>query len=494
MNFMARPQTVTVWRPHPGPQTRLVSCPVFEVMFGGSRGGGKTSGMIGVWAGRAGRYGRAARGLMLRRERTQLQATIAEAAHVYERLGGRWKDSDKKFIMPGGAELHMGYLERDADAEAYQGWNLTDIFVEEIGNFPRFAPIAKLFATLRSAEGVPVRFRCTANPGGPGHSWCKARYIDPAPGGYKIITEAMVNPLDGSTFSRERVYIPSRVSDNPSLGGDYVANLVMSGAGSPALVRAWLEGDWSAIEGAFFAEWSNARHVVRPFDVPAHWVRFRAIDWGTARPFSVGWYAVASEDTPVEGGRVIPRNALVRYREWYGARRGADGAIVPNEGLKLPAADVARRIVAMSEGEAIEYTVIDPATFANTGGQTIAEAFASNGVPVLAADNTRVARAGAMSGWNNVRTRLVGDGDRPMFYVFDTCREFIRTVPVLQHDRLRPEDLDSDAEDHAADECRYAHASRSWTAPTPRTPEDWGKRAAENDITADELFWGRSHG
>jgi hypothetical protein len=78
------------------------------------------------------------------------------------------------------------------------------------------------------------------------------------------------------------VYIPSRVSDNPSLGSDYVANIVLSGAGSPALVRAWLEGDWDAIEGAFFDGWSAAKHVVTPFAIPDHWTRFRAIDWGTA--------------------------------------------------------------------------------------------------------------------------------------------------------------------------------------------------------------------
>lgn len=483
MNAPARP---IAWKPHPGPQTALLTCPIFEVMFGGARGGGKTAGMIGEWAVHAGRYGRSARGLMLRRERTQLQSTIAEAAQVYEKLGAKWKESDKKFVMPGGAELFMGYLERDQDAEAYQGWNNTRIYVEEIGNFPRFAPIAKLFATLRSAAGVPVRFRATANPGGPGHSWVRSRYVDPAPAGMQIIAETLTNPLDGSQFVRERVYIPSRVNDNPSLAADYVANLVLSGAGSPALVRAWLEGDWSAIEGAFFSEWSAARHILRPFAIPDHWTRFRAVDWGTARPFSVGWYAIASEDTPHDG-RLIPRGSIIRYREWYGARRGLDGVVVPNEGMRLPANEVAQGIVARSEGETIEYTVIDPATFANTGGQTIAEAFATNGVPVLAADNTRVPRAGAMSGWNNVRARLVGIDDRPTFYVFDSCPELIRTLPVLQHDRLRAEDLDSDAEDHAADELRYALASRPWLGTKPRESEPM------RDITkatAHDLFFG----
>jgi len=430
-------------------------------MFGGARGGGKTSGMIGEFAIHAGRHGKNAQGLMLRRERTQLLGTIAEAQEVYAKLGAKWKDTDKTFVWPSGARLQMGYLERDQDADAWQGRNLTRIYVEEIGNFPRFAPLAKLFATLRSAAGVPCRFRCTANPGGPGHSWCKTRYVDPWPAGMRPIIESIRNPLTGEEYQRERVYIPSRVSDNPFLGPDYVANLVLSGAGSPALVKAWLEGDWNAIEGAFFPEWSNALHVLEPFEMPKHWTRFRAIDWGTARPFCVGWYAIASDDI-AHNGKIIPRGAIVRYREWYGARKDAGNVTIPNEGLRLPARDVASQVVKMSDGEKIAYTVIDPATFANTGGQTIAEAFHVHGVPVHRADNTRVAKAGAMSGWNNCRSRLVGDGTTPTFYVFSSCRDFIRTVPVLQNDRLRPEDVDTDAEDHAADEWRYALNTRPY--------------------------------
>jgi hypothetical protein len=471
------------WRPNSKPQRALLSCPAFEVMFGGARGGGKTSGMIGEFAAHAGKYGKDAVGLMLRRERTQLLGTIAEADSVYHKLGARWKDTDKTFVFPNGARLQMGYLERDADAEAWQGRNLTRIYVEEIGNFPRFAPLAKLFATLRSPANVPARFRCTANPGGPGHSWCKARYIDPAPSGMVPIVEEIKNPLSGEVFKRERVYIPSRVSDNVSLSPDYVANLVLSGAGSPALIRAWLEGDWNAIEGAFFSEWAAYKHVIRPFEVPYHWTRFRAIDWGTARPFSIGWYTVASEDF-FHDGRMIRRGSIIRYREYYGARRDHTGQTVPNEGVRLPASEVAQRIIAMSEGEPIEYTVIDPATFSNTGGQTIAEAFMVHGIePLLPADNTRVAKAGAMSGWNNCRTRLAGDD--PSFFVFDSCPEFIRTVPVLQHDRLRAEDLDSAAEDHIADEWRYALNTRPHMG---KEPEKAKPMRDVTKMTAFEMF------
>lgn len=471
MTAPARQQGTVVWRPHPGPQTRLLACPVFEVLFGGARGGGKTTSMIGDFGAHAGRFPKHAIGLMLRRERTQLRETIEEAARIYEPLGAKWRDKDSMYEWATGARIHYGYADNDKDVEVYQGWNLTRVYIEELGNFPRWAPIAKLFATLRSAHGVPCRFRATANPGGPGHMHVKARYVDPAPLGYKILREEIPIPLTGEKVSRERVYIPSRVSDNPTLGKEYVANLVLSGAGSPALVRAWLEGDWNAIEGAFFDGWSAAKHVIEPFDIPRHWTRFRAADWGTARPFSIGWYAIASEDTRLITGQMIPRGALIRYREWYGVKTSHDGSVMPNEGIRLQAPEVAQRVVAMSEGEEIEYTVIDPATFANTGGQTIAEAFASHGVPCLRADNTRVAQAGAMSGWANVRQRLAGYNNQPMLYVFSSCTHLIRTLPVMQHDRNRAEDIDTDSEDHAVDELRYACASRPWLGTAPQGDE-----------------------
>lgn len=287
---MADREQSVVWEPQPGPQTALIACPVFEAFFGGARGGGKTDGMLGDWIEHADTYGANAIGLMIRRERTQLIETIERSREMFIPLGAKFHEQEKMWRMPNGARLRFAYLERDADAEAYQGHSYTRVYVEEITNFPAPAPILKLMATLRSGAGVPVAFRATGNPGGPGHQWVKARYIDPAPLGWEIVR-------DGAS-GLERVYIPSRVSDNRFLGADYVQRLKASG--SETLVRAWLDGDWSVIEGAFFDCWSHERHVVRPFAVPEHWLRFRSMDWGSASPFSVGWWAVASEDMVIE--------------------------------------------------------------------------------------------------------------------------------------------------------------------------------------------------
>lgn len=442
------------WEAQPGPQTALISCPVFEVFFGGARGGGKTDGVLGDFLEHADAYGEHAIGLMLRRQRTELIETIERSKQIYGPLGWTYHEQDKMWRAPDGARLRFAYLERDADAEGYQGHSYTRLYVEEIGNFPSDRPILKLMATLRSGAGVPVGFRATGNPGGPGHQWVKARYIDPAPMGFRVFKDAV--------SGLERVYIPSRVGDNRFLGADYVQQLKASG--SEELVKAWLEGDWSVIEGAFFDCWDTSKHVVRPFEIPDGWARFRSGDWGSAKPFSVGWWAVAGDKFRLDSGLWLPRGCLVRYREWYGMQPGK-----PNVGLKLHA-DVVGKGIADREAKDARLVggVLDPAAFAEDGGPPIAERINSELiraklVPFRPADNKRVPGRGAMGGWDQMRGRLVGDEDGlPMIVTFSTCVDSIRTIPALQHDPLKPEDLDSDMEDHAGDEWRYACMSRPW--------------------------------
>lgn len=438
-----------VWRPQPGPQTELLRCPVFEVLYGGARGGGKTDAMLGEWAQHAQLHGRWAIGRFFRRERVQLVEAYERAKALFIPVGAQWREVDKTFVMPNGARLTFSYLDNDADAEGYQGHAYTRVYIEELGNFPSEKPIAKLRATLRSAHGVPCRMRATANPGGPGHQWVYRRYVGPCPEGFRRIVE------DGL----DRAFIPAKVHDNPALlGADpgYIDRLKQSG--SAALVRAWLDGDWDAVEGAFFDNWNPARHVIRPFKVPSWWVRFTSFDWGSARPFCVHWFAVS--DGEVKG---IRKGALVLYREWYGAS-------APNTGLKLNSEKVAEGILAREDqGERIRYRVADPSTFKQDDGPSIAEKMSLSGVHMEPADNTRIA------GWEQIRLRLDGEEGDPMLLVFSTCGDVIRTLPAMQHDERKPEDIDTDGEDHAVDSLRYGAMSRPYWRAQPvkkRTVKD----------------------
>jgi hypothetical protein len=455
-----------------------VHCPFAEVFFGGARGGGKTDGVLGKWALKERRHGKNFNAIAFRRTTVSSEDAIERAKQIYEPLGAKWNASKLIFRMPHGGRVSFKYLESVKDAEEYQGRNLSDAWVEECGQYPSPEPIDMLFGALRSTAGVPEQLILTGNPGGAGQHWIKERYkLNPFP----LLPQVVARPLpDGSVH--EMAVIPSRLSDNKILterSANYQSRLYL--VGSKELVKAWLEGDWSSVPGAFFDCWSEARHVVQPFRIPDHWLRFAAMDWGSASPFSVGWYAVASDQMVVEGsapGRkvTIPRGCLVKYREWYGADD-------KHNGLKLSNAAIAEGIKQREKGDTIAYRVLDPACFAENGGPSIAEEFARAGVHFKKADNTRVSRggvaAGPISGWAQLRSRLLGNAKdmdeverTPAMLVFTTaCKDTIRTLPVLQHDRSHPEDVDTTNEDHAPDETRYACNSRPWVPGAPNKPK-----------------------
>jgi hypothetical protein len=452
------------------------------VIYGGARGGGKTDAALGDFALHARGFAAAARGLLVRRTRVALEPTIARARQVFGPEGAVWRATQSRFEWPNGAVLYFRYLETDLDADLYQGHDYTRVYVEELTQFPFPGPVDKLKATLRSATGASCGFRATCNPGGAGHNWVKARYIDAGP--WETVAESFRSPFDGSVKDLNRMFIPARLADNPKLlahDPDYVARLQLSG--SAELVRAWLEGDWSIVDGAFFDKWS-ARNILRPFEIPRFCTRMRAFDWGYAAPFSVGWWAIASDDQPAlradGSSALIPRGALVRYREWYGSAASRTG-----EGLRLEAEAVAAGIREREGDETFGLSVADPSIFRQDGGPSIGERLRRAGVAFRAADNTRVGEAGALSGWDQMRARIAGDQRGPMLFVFDICRDFIRTVPSLQHDAHRMEDLDTDAEDHIADETRYACLARPLIAKPP-TP------AANPADMAWEREWGRA--
>lgn len=459
---MTAQQTV-IWSPQEGPQTALLQCPVFEVFYGGARGGGKTESSIGDWLQHASTYGEHAIGIFVRRKFKQLAEVIARTKQLFPKIGAKYNEQKAEWLMPGGARLKFVYLERDSDAEEYQGHNYTRVYVEEVTNFPSPGPIDKLRATLRSGAGVPVGMRLTGNPGGPGHNWVKKRYIDPNPAGYQLIKESCDVEIDGETqtVELERVFIPSKLGDNMLLlrnDPTYVLRLRQSG--SEALVKAWLEGNWDIVDGAYFTELDEQLHG-RPGDIirwaPPSTIRFRAFDWGSAKPFSVGWWAICDGTWPKDNP--LPFGAIFRYREWY----GASGI---NKGLGSTADVVAKEILRQEAGERIRYAVADPAIFIRNGGPSIAESMAQ--CRWRRADNKR------LPGWEAVRQRIVGEQqivehegqafttNVPMLYAADECEDFWRTMPTLQHDDKNVEDLDTDGEDHIADEVRYACMSRPW--------------------------------
>lgn len=444
-------------------QESFIASAAKETLYGGARGGGKTFAVIIDWLVHSEGFGRDARGIVFRRQLVELDEFIETAKDILLAAGHRWMEAKKQFVSPKGAILRCRYLDNDADATLYQGHQYTRLYIEEIGNFPNESPIRKLLSTLRSAAGVPCQLKATANPGGAGHSWVKMRYIDPA---------AARTPFSIDGGKTYRVYIPAKLTDNPHLmenDPNYIE--MIKQAGSAELVRAWLDGDWDVVVGQYFKEFSRARHViptVPPAQLPAGWsVRYRAMDWGSARPYACYWFAVANGDQIPDYPVYIPRGALVVYREIY----GWNGQ--PNQGARHTASQVGTII---RDAEHEDFRVIDdnralckvdPAVFATNGGPSIAEEMARAGSWFTRADNRRVAGVGALGGWDQVRKRLIGEEERPMIYFMDCCLHLIRTLPTLPTDPVLLDDIDSDSEDHAADALRYGCMARPYVPPAP---------------------------
>lgn len=384
-----------------------------------------------------------------------------------------------------GSKIYLCHCQHEKDRFKYQGAEIHVLLIDELTHFSevvyRFLRNRVRMVGLElpaKYAGLFPRILCGANPGNVGHLWVKTTFVTAAP-------PFTFRRMDGAEGGMLRQYLPARLEDNPSMASDdpgYEARL--EGLGSASLVKAMRWGDWDVIEGAFFDCWDSRRHVIRPFTVPADWTRFRSGDWGSARPFSFGWWAVVTDTYKTPDGIFLPRGCLVRYREWYGMQPGQ-----PNIGLKLPAEAVGAGIWEREQKDPrLKYGVIDPAAFIQDGGPSIAERItigSGRRIFFRAADNKRVPGRGAMGGWDQLRSRFIGDDEgRPMIACFETCVDSIRTIPALQHDEAKPEDLDTDGEDHAGDDWRYAAMSRPWAKRSrvaPEKPRDRWDKEPENE-------------
>lgn len=455
-----------IWQPNSRPQALFLSCPYPELLFGGARGPGKTDSLLMAYLQFVGRgFGPDWKGIVFRQTYKQLEEIIAKSRRFFPSIcpGAVFKGGAMEWVFPQGETLKLRHAKRPADMENYQGHEYPFVGFDELCNLPSQEVYEKAKGFCRSSNpDVPKMIRCTANPLGPGHLWVKHYFIDPAP---------PLTPIKAE-HGGKRVFIPATIYDNRNLveaDPDYVRRL--ESIADDNLRRAWLEGDWDVVAGSFFGDVWSQRNVLKPFAIPRHWHCFRSFDWGSSRPFSVGWWAV-SDGTQAPDRHFYPRGALIRFAEWYGAKKDSRGQTVPNEGLRMSSKEVARGIrereAAMRErwGISIQPGPADPAIYASTDGPSVADNMAAEGVAWLRADNSR------MTGWQQVRERIWGEeGTTPHLYVFDVCKETIRTLPSAPRDERIPDDIDTEFEDHCLDEIRYAcmYKRRTMTVSTYST-------------------------
>lgn len=429
------------WVPQPR-QAMFMSRFEDEALFGGAAGGGKSDALVAEALRQIDKpyY----KGLILRKSYPQLLELIDKAYRLYPMIDPRAKYNESKhtWTFSSGAKVIFGSLNAPKDKYKYQGIAYDFVGFDELTHF-RFEEYEYLISRNRpNGPGMLCYVRATANPGGIGHGWVKERFVTVSPPMTTTWHDVEVLNPDGTktVHRRSRIFVPSRVQDNPALmryDPSYVARLASM---SEAECRALLYGDWDAYTGQVFSEWKNDpdhyidrkyTHVIAPFDVPDYWRIYRSLDWGIRKPFSIGWWAIDQE------------GVAYRIKEWYGCE-----AYKPDVGLGLAASDVFAEVARVEREDPLFrgkhiYGVADPAIWGSQTGESVAEIAERYKVYFEKGDNSRVA------GWAQVHERLkFGPDGRPRLYVFNTCRDFIRTFPALIYDEHKVEDVDTTQEDH----------------------------------------------
>ena len=352
-----------------------------------------------------------------------------------ERLA-KYNSTEKYFTFPNGSRIVMGYCKKNNDIYRYQGHEYEVIFFDECTHFT-WAMVQFIITTNRTTRNdFSPRVYYMGNPGGVGHNWFKRLFID------KNYNEAE-NPEDYE-------YIPATIDDNKILMQNDPEYIKILDALPERLRQAHRFGNWNVFEGQFFEEFTieapnkedqkyrKWTHVIEPFEIPKSWKIYRSYDFGYGKPFSFGWWAVDYD------GRYY------RILEYYGCVKNS-----PNEGLKLTPEEQFKKAAEIESThrwlkDKKIYGVADPAIWESSHGISIAETAEKYRIYFEKGDHAR------LPGWMQMHYRFSFDEEGiPMMYIFNTCSAFIRTIPSLVYSDTDPEDLDTDGEDHVADEARY---------------------------------------
>lgn len=441
-------------------QMQFLKCKKKHVAYGGARGGGK-SWVLRLKACLLCNRWKGIRILIVRRTLEDVRKNhIIPLKKLLGNLA-RFKQTDRTFYFRNGSVIEFQYYDNEKDETHFRGNEWDVIFIDEATQFEE-EWLKTIAACCRGGpEGYPKRVYYTCNPGGPGHAYIKRLFVDRK-------FEKDENPEDYE-------FIQSLVTDNKYLmrtQPEYVNFLKVL---PPKLKAAWLYGRWDIFEGQFFEDLRTEpdiraaaeagepdpdpeelkkahrwTHVIEPFAPRRHWPIYRSFDWGYHRPFSMGYYTVDDD------------SVLYRICEFYGVQH-AEGKAIPNEGVKWAPERVFAEIQRFERehpylaGREIQ-GIADPAIWDAESGISYAETAAKYGIYFTKADNKRI------PGWMQCHYRLqFDDSGYAQFYVFENCTEFIRTIPTLQYDKYRDEDLDSSGEDHIADEWRYMCQGRPIT-------------------------------
>ena len=419
-----------------------------EVLYGGAAGGGKSKAIVMDALSRCLTYPET-HAYLFRRTYTELEDTlIKEAKSSYPKDIGKYNVGRHDYELKNGSVIHFRHCASIGDMYNYAGAEIQWLYMDELTSFEmEIYTFLKTRLRAKKILGVEPIVRCASNPGNIGHGWVKAYFVDAGPYGSIIKASEYSKTLKRTRYYTKQ-YIPALATDNPYITEDYIFELERK---PEALRNALLFGHWDAFEGQVFTEWKDDpshymdrkwTHVIEPFPIPLHWRRYMAFDHGYSRPWAALWFAMD------ESG------ILYCYREAYGWNG------TPNKGEMITPGEISRRILACEkDAETRENLhvdrIADPAIFDRSRGPSVADQMRDTdgglrGIIFRKGDNNR------LNGLMQFHERLrFNDQGIPKVYFFKTCTNALRTIPALPYSLTKPEDVDTDAEDHIFDACKY---------------------------------------
>lgn len=418
------------------------------------------------------------RGIIFDREYKMLDDLVSKSQRWFRQFGDGAKfytsKADYKWVWPTGEELMFRSVRRLEDYWNYHGQEFPFIGWNELTKFPTPDLYDAMLSCNRSSfmpdlydpknpGNIPLVVFSTTNPYGPGHNWVKKRWIDPAPPG--VIMRETTEVYNPRTSRREnvtkyKVRLFCSYKENKFLSPEYIADL--ENITDEAKRRAWLEGDWEIVAGGALDDLWGPHNIAPRFQIPSSWRVDRSMDWGSTHPFSVGWWAEASGEECVlpDGTRwAPPAGSLFRIWELYGAED-----IGLNKGVKMSPTDLADHIVKYDKHLYDSKWINCPVQPGPADNQirdvrdretaTIADLMESRGVVWTASDKSAGSRK---IGLELFRQRLQNSktGEGPGIFFMSHCRAALETLTTLPRDPDDMDDVDTDAEDHVYDDCRY---------------------------------------
>lgn len=485
-----------VWTPLPGSQELAMACPCHHILYEGARGPGKTDAQLMKFRRTVGMgYGKFWRGVIFDREYKNLDDLISKSRRYFLEFGDGAKflsgSSQLKWVWPTGEELLFRVAKKLKDYWNYHGQEFPYIGWNELTKYPDSALYDMMMSCNRSSflpsehpfhvEGVrdpqflpdiPLTVFSTTNPFGAGHNWVKRRFIDPAPPG--VVVRQTTNVFNPRTQTRmditkTQVRIFGSYKENRYLSPEYVADL--ENIRNPNRRRAWLWGDWDiAAGGAIDDLWDEMVHLAPRFPIPRGWRVDRSLDWGSAKPFSVGWWAEANGEEatiPMPDGTkkswCPPPGTLIRIHELYGTAE-----LGSNQGVMWGPRKLAKEVkrideLLLSQGWIMDSVRPGPAdtsiydvrpTDFPSEAESIAAAMEDEGVAWERADKSPGSRK---NGLVLLRDRLQAsvDFEDAGIYFMRHCAATVALLPGIPRDEDDMDDVDTDAEDHLYDEVRY---------------------------------------